>query len=76
MMMDLPATIDRQRYRRITGFFASVLAHVIWWDIVLRRLSTLDVFRAPGRPDGARSRAAFASLQLKWVVFSLSWANS
>jgi predicted unusual protein kinase regulating ubiquinone biosynthesis (AarF/ABC1/UbiB family) len=48
MMMDLPATIDRQRYRRITGFFASVLAHVIWWDIVLRRL-------LPGRVQGSRA---------------------
>ncbi len=38
MATHLPSVIDRQRYRRITTFFASVLAHVVWWDIVLRRL--------------------------------------
>ncbi len=29
--------IDRKRYRRIIWFFASVIAHVIWWDLLLGR---------------------------------------
>jgi predicted unusual protein kinase regulating ubiquinone biosynthesis (AarF/ABC1/UbiB family) len=38
MVTRLPPAIDRQRYRRITTFFASMLAHIVWWDIVLRRI--------------------------------------
>lgn len=30
--------IDRARYQRITLFFARLIAHLIWWDILLRRL--------------------------------------
>ncbi|MFW5941603.1 MAG: ABC1 kinase family protein [Chloroflexota bacterium] len=30
--------IDRTRYRRITTFFAGVIIHLVWWDILLRRV--------------------------------------
>lgn len=32
--------IDRARYRRITTFFARVILHVVWWDLLLRRVMT------------------------------------
>lgn len=32
------ANIDRARYLRITRFFAGVIIHLAWWDILLRRL--------------------------------------
>ncbi|HSM56726.1 MAG TPA: AarF/UbiB family protein [Candidatus Sulfomarinibacteraceae bacterium] len=44
-----PATpIDRTRYRRITTFFAGVILHLVWWDILLRRV-------VPGRVLASRS---------------------
>lgn len=39
--------IDRARYRRIITFFVRVILHLVWWDIVLRRL-------LPGRTLGTR----------------------
>lgn len=30
--------IDRRRYRRILWFFGGVVAHLIWWDLVLGRV--------------------------------------
>lgn len=41
--------IDQARYRRITRFFAGVILHIIWWDILLRRF-------APGRALDSRPR--------------------
>lgn len=32
------AAIDRVRYRRITWFFAGLILHLAWWDIILRRI--------------------------------------
>ncbi len=29
---------DRKRYRRVVRYFAGVLAHFIWWELILRRL--------------------------------------
>ena len=40
--------IDRARYQRITFFFARVIAHLVWWDIVLRQVM-------PGRVLASRS---------------------
>ena len=39
--------IDQARYRRITRFFAGVIAQVIWWDLLLRRI-------IPGRVMASR----------------------
>lgn len=36
--MDSEAQIDSYRYRRILQFFSGVIAHFIWWDIVMRRM--------------------------------------
>jgi predicted unusual protein kinase regulating ubiquinone biosynthesis (AarF/ABC1/UbiB family) len=30
--------IDRQRYRRILWFFGSLIAHLVWWDLVVGRV--------------------------------------
>jgi len=44
--------IDRTRYRRIIWFFASVIAHVIWWDLLLGRIFKGSVRRS--RPQRYR----------------------
>jgi len=36
--MDSEAQIDYFRYRRILQFFSGVIAHIIWWDIAMRRV--------------------------------------
>ncbi|HFD38650.1 MAG TPA: AarF/ABC1/UbiB kinase family protein, partial [Anaerolineae bacterium] len=33
---DVP--FDRRRYRRVVRYFAGVLAHFIWWELILRRI--------------------------------------
>jgi len=45
-------SIDRGRYRRITRFFAGVILHFIWWDILLRRIMPGRVRRT--RPERLR----------------------
>ncbi len=32
------ATFNPNRYRKLVWFFATIFAHVIWWDLLLRRL--------------------------------------
>ena len=44
--------IDRTRYRRIIWFFASVTAHVIWWDLLLGQVFKASVRRS--RPQRFR----------------------
>ncbi len=41
--------LDRRRYRRVLGFFATVTLDIMWWEIVLRRVL--------GRQATARNRA-------------------
>jgi len=36
--MDSPTQIDQYRYRRILRFFSGVIANIIWWDLIMRRL--------------------------------------
>lgn len=36
--MDSQTSIDQSRYRRILQFFSGLIAHVIWWDLVVRRM--------------------------------------
>jgi len=33
---DIP--LDRRRYRRVVRYFAGVVAHFIWWELILRRI--------------------------------------
>lgn len=41
--------IDRARYRRITTFFARVIFHVVWWDLMLRSVMAERVLRTRPR---------------------------
>jgi predicted unusual protein kinase regulating ubiquinone biosynthesis (AarF/ABC1/UbiB family) len=43
--MESLASIDQIRYRRILRFFAGIIAHIVWWDLMV------------GRVPGARQRA-------------------
>jgi predicted unusual protein kinase regulating ubiquinone biosynthesis (AarF/ABC1/UbiB family) len=37
---DRPAArIDRQRYRRITGFFGRMIAALVWWEVIVKRVA-------------------------------------
>ena len=36
--MDESITIDQVRYRRILRFFSGVIIHVVWWDLLVRRV--------------------------------------
>ncbi len=47
--------IDRGRYRRITRFFAGVILHLVWWDVLLRRMMPGRVQRS--RPERYRRLA-------------------
>lgn len=56
--------IDRRRFLRITLFFAGVISHVIWWDIVAKRFVPRTVIRSrPGR--WRRLSASFRSLAIE-----------
>ncbi len=44
------ARLDRPRYRRVLFFFAGVILNIIWWELIVRRVS--------GRKAVARGRAA------------------
>jgi predicted unusual protein kinase regulating ubiquinone biosynthesis (AarF/ABC1/UbiB family) len=61
--MNSATSIDRQRYQRLLRFFAGVLAHVIWWDIVLRRL-------LPGRVVASRP-ARWRSLSRRFRLLAI-----
>jgi predicted unusual protein kinase regulating ubiquinone biosynthesis (AarF/ABC1/UbiB family) len=43
-------TIDRQRYRLILIFFARVIAHFIWWDLLYARLPIIGHAARRSRP--------------------------
>lgn len=47
-------TIDRQRYRLILIFFARVIAHFIWWDVVFARLPFVGEQTRRTRPQRYR----------------------
>ncbi len=48
-MTTTPAAIDRSRYLQIIRFFVGVILHVVWWDILLRRIMPRGARRT--RPD-------------------------
>lgn len=47
-----PVVIDRARYRKILWFFGGAISHVIWWDLILSRITPGRVRRS--RPDRFR----------------------
>jgi predicted unusual protein kinase regulating ubiquinone biosynthesis (AarF/ABC1/UbiB family) len=52
--MDDQATIDQTRYRRILRFFSGVIAHVIWWDLLMRRVPVTRRRALASRPQRLR----------------------
>jgi predicted unusual protein kinase regulating ubiquinone biosynthesis (AarF/ABC1/UbiB family) len=51
---DSDTTIDRPRYRRIIRFFAGVILHLAWWDILLGRVPLLRRHVRRSRPERLR----------------------
>jgi predicted unusual protein kinase regulating ubiquinone biosynthesis (AarF/ABC1/UbiB family) len=47
-----PDAIDRRRYRRILWFFGRVIAHLVWWDLVVGRIFKRRIRQS--RPDRFR----------------------
>ena len=52
--MDSQTRIDQTRYRRILQFFSSLIAHVIWWDLVVRRVPVAGQRALAGRSQRHR----------------------
>lgn len=55
--MDSQTRIDQIRYRRILQFFSSLIAHVIWWDLVVRRMPVAGQRALAGRSQRHRQMA-------------------
>lgn len=57
MDMDSEAQIDNFRYRRILQFFSGMIAHFIWWDIVMRRMPVTRQRALASRSTRLRAQA-------------------
>ncbi len=55
--MDGQTVIDQSRYRRILQFFSGMIAHVIWWDLVVRRVPGAGQRALTSRPQRYREMA-------------------
>ena len=55
--MDSSTSIDQTRYRRILQFFSGMIAHVIWWDLVMRRMPIAGQRALTSRPQRYRDMA-------------------
>lgn len=55
--MDSQSAIDQSRYRRILQFFSGMIAHVIWWDLVMRRVPMAGQRAITSRPQRYRLMA-------------------
>ncbi len=56
-IMDSQTHIDQSRYRRILQFFSGMIAHVIWWDLMLRRVPVAGQRALATRPRRYRDMA-------------------
>ena len=52
--MDNQTAIDQFRYRKILQFFSSLIAHIIWWDLVVRRVPMVGHRAVATRPQRLR----------------------
>ena len=57
MDMDSETQIDNFRYRRILQFFSGMIAHFIWWDIVMRRMPVTRQRALASRSTRLRAQA-------------------
>ncbi|MBW7958658.1 MAG: AarF/ABC1/UbiB kinase family protein [Candidatus Promineofilum sp.] len=55
--MDNPTQIDQYRYRRILRFFSGVIANIVWWDLMMRRLPVARQRALATRPERFRELA-------------------
>ena len=55
--MDSQTTIDQYRYRKILQFFSGMIAHIIWWDLVVRRMPMVGQRATLSRPQRFREMA-------------------
>ena len=55
--MDSHSQIDQHRYRRILRFFSGVIANIIWWDLMMRRLPVARQRALATRPKRFRELA-------------------
>ena len=55
--MDGQTAIDQSRYRKILQFFSGMIAHVIWWDLVVRRVPGAGQRALTSRPQRYREMA-------------------
>ncbi|WP_374689607.1 ABC1 kinase family protein [Promineifilum sp.] len=55
--METRTTIDQLRYRRILRFFAGVIAHFIWWELVMGRMPVTRQRALATRPQRLRVSA-------------------
>ncbi|HEX6386787.1 MAG TPA: AarF/UbiB family protein, partial [Anaerolineae bacterium] len=63
---DDPSLITDNRYRRILSFFAGVIAHLVWWDILGGRLPVIRGWVRRTRPNRLRRQARhFRSLAIE-----------
>ena len=52
--MNEQSDIDQLRYRRILRFFAGVIAHLVWWDLMMGRLPVARQRALASRPQRLR----------------------
>lgn len=65
-------SIDRARYQRITRFFAGLILHLVWWDIILRRLAGDYVLETrPQRWRGLSRRFRQVAVEMGGVLIKL-----
>ena len=55
--MDSQTQIDQHRYRRILRFFSGVIANIIWWELMMRRLPVARQRALATRSDRLRESA-------------------
>ncbi len=59
-----PPALDRARYRRVRRFFLGVLAHFLWWDVILA-LPLLRLVRRPALARWCRIAVRFRELAVE-----------
>jgi predicted unusual protein kinase regulating ubiquinone biosynthesis (AarF/ABC1/UbiB family) len=56
--------INIKRYRKVRWFFAKVVLHTLWWDIILNR-SVLRMFRTPALPRWQKIARRYRALAVE-----------
>ncbi len=71
-LADNHIAIDRMRYRRIITFFVRVIAHLVFWDVLLRRVLPGRVLRTrPVRWRAISRRFRLLAIEMGGVLIKL-----